>query len=189
VRGWITTTAAPLILLHPLDGRLQHKSASSLQPSLRSSRHIHVLSPVLQKRGIKAPMEEISRASGSAGMSYGAHSNLCMQPFSTMATKRSGASASRSYARVNASDDSSPSQTWRCWHAQRLLRSARMSWLATGPTDAKRSMVRFSGCPFCEVVDPRSAFVLHKRPPPSHPYPPGLGIEAHDWAVLPYKDQ
>ena len=28
-------------------------------------------------------MEEISRASGSVGLSYGAHSNLCVQPTST----------------------------------------------------------------------------------------------------------
>ena len=48
-------------------------------------------------------MEEISRASGSVGLSYGAHSNLCVQNLSNNAATRSGASTCQSCAAASGS--------------------------------------------------------------------------------------
>ena len=51
-------------------------------------------------------MEEVSRGSASVGLSYGAHSNLCVNQISATATRnRSGATCHRS----------SPANTWAPW--------------------------------------------------------------------------
>jgi hypothetical protein len=133
----------------------------------------------MRGRGGKAPVEEISRASDSVGVLYGAHSNLCARPFFTMATKRSGASASRSCAPVNTSDGSSSSQTWRRWHAQRLLRSTRRPWANDRHLPMQNGTWFDFPAASCELADPRGAFGLHKRQPPSRRHPPGLGEARH----------